>query len=131
MTIELWMTVATLGVLFALTGAQSVTNIRLYGVTRLVGPRDDIPSPPPGFSGRLHRALMNLLEALAIFTPVILIANAVGVSNQITEAGSVLFFVSRLIHALVYMAGIPWARTFAFMGGVVGTGMIVFALATS
>lgn len=131
MTTELWMLVASLGILFGITSAQSATNIKLYGVTRLVGPRDDIPSPPPGMSGRLQRALLNLLEALAIFTPVVLIAHAAGISNSLTVAGSILFFGSRVIHALVYVAGIPWARTFAFMGGFAGTGMIIFALATS
>ncbi len=131
MTVELWMLVATLGVLFGLTGAQSVANIQLYGVARLTGPRDDIPSPAPGVAGRLNRAVLNLLEALAFFTPVVLIANIVGVSSELTVTGAVLFFISRLLHALVYIAGIPWIRTVAFMGGVVGTGMIVFALATS
>ena len=131
MTTELWMLIASLGVLVGLTMMQSIGNIKTYGILRVVGPRDDFPAAPPAFLGRLQRALLNLLEALALFTPVVLIATVAGVSNALTVTGAVLFFVSRVVHVIVYVSGLPWARSFAFMGGFMGTAMIVYALAVS
>ena len=43
-----------------------------------------------------------------------------GVSNEQTHLGAALFFWGRVAHAAVYIAGIPYVRTLAFLVSVSG-----------
>jgi uncharacterized MAPEG superfamily protein len=50
------------------------------------------------------------------------------VSNTITLLGAQLFFWGRLAHAILYIAGIPWARTGAWAVSIVGLILIFWQL---
>lgn len=126
MTTELWMLLGSLGTFFVLIMAQAMWSISHYGFVRLVGPRDDFPSPPPKMVGRFQRALRNYIESLIIFIPLVLTAHVVGISDSTTVLGAQLFFYSRIFHAVFYVAGTPWIRSIAFLGGV--TGMVMIAI---
>lgn len=39
--------------------------------------------------------------------------------------GAAIFFWARLVHALVFIAGLPWVRTLAFIVGLVGELLIL------
>ncbi|MFT4570659.1 MAG: putative MAPEG superfamily protein [Hyphomicrobiaceae bacterium] len=41
-----------------------------------------------------------------------------GVSNEATLFGATLFFWARIVHGAVYIAGIPYIRTAAFVVGL-------------
>lgn len=56
---------------------------------------------------RAIRAHINAIENLAIFAPIVLTAHLLGISN----------FFARLVHFVVYSAGVPAARTLAFTAG--------------
>ncbi len=43
-----------------------------------------------------------------------------------TVLGAQLFFYARLVHALLYLSGVPWIRPLAWGVGIVGT-VLVFA----
>jgi uncharacterized MAPEG superfamily protein len=45
---------------------------------------------------------------------VVLIANALGISNLATTSAAAAYFWGRLVHAFAYTAAIPWLRTLAF-----------------
>lgn len=128
MTIELWMLLATTGVLFGLTLVQGVAN-PLAGISpsTVLGNRDDMP-PLVGLRGRSARAVANLLEGLAIFAPLVIAAHLAGISNSLTVGGATLYFLARAAHAVIYVLGIPLLRTLAFFAGVVGLAMILGAL---
>jgi len=66
---------------------------------------------------RASRAHLNAFENLAIFAPIVLTAHMLGISNPATKAAVVAYFFARLIHFVVYSAGIPVARTLAFTTG--------------
>jgi uncharacterized MAPEG superfamily protein len=66
---------------------------------------------------RAIRAHTNAIENLAIFAPIVLTAHLLGISNSATKAAVVVYFFARLVHFLVYSAGIPAARTLAFTAG--------------
>jgi uncharacterized MAPEG superfamily protein len=66
---------------------------------------------------RAMRAHFNAIENLAIFAPIVLTAHLLGISNQATKAAVVIYFFARLVHFVVYSAGIPAARTLAFTVG--------------
>ncbi len=67
---------------------------------------------------RARAAHANAIENLVIFAALALAAQLAGVGASATTqwAGS-LYVVARLLHFVVYTAGIPWLRTLAFAGG--------------
>ncbi len=110
MTIELkllvWSTaLAMIQMLIALLAAMAQV-----GLGPLVGNRENLPAFE-GWADRARRAHHNMLESLAIFAALVLVAQIAGKSNATTALGAQLFFWSRLAYAPVYVIGIPWLRT--------------------
>jgi uncharacterized MAPEG superfamily protein len=69
------------------------------------------------WGGRAVRAHANLADNLAMYAAVIGIAHLTGATDGTTlVAGSVLL-AARLLHAMVYIAGIPYLRTAVFAVG--------------
>ena len=66
---------------------------------------------------RASRAHTNAVENLAIFAPIVLTAHVLNISNGATKAAVVVYFFARLLHFVVYSAGIPAARTLTFTAG--------------
>jgi uncharacterized MAPEG superfamily protein len=77
-----------------------------------------------GWGGRAQRAHRNMLENLVLFAIVVFAARLTNVSNAVTLLGAQLFFFGRIAHALLYIAGIPWLRTVAWLVSVIGIAMI-------
>jgi len=93
------------------------------GLPRIVGNRENMPELP-GWTGRAVRAHRNMLENLVLFAIVVFAARLTNVSNAVTLLGAQLFFFGRVAHAIVYILGIPWLRTLAWLVSVVGIAMI-------
>jgi len=66
---------------------------------------------------RAVKAHQNAVENLAVIVPVVLIAHILNVSSSVTQTAIVVYFFARLVHFLVYTAGIPVVRTLAFATG--------------
>lgn len=66
---------------------------------------------------RAIKAHSNAVENLAIFVPAVLIAHAMGLSTPATKLAVVVYFFARLVHFVVYTAGVPVVRTLAFAVG--------------
>ena len=97
------------------------------GAARLAGNRDDIP-PIAGWAGRAKRAHLNMLENIVLFAALVLVAHVAGKSSALTVWGAHLFFWGRLAYAVIYLAGIPWLRTGAWLVSVVGIVLIFIQL---
>ena len=65
---------------------------------------------------------------LVLFAILVLVAKATGKANDMTALGAELFFWGRLVHALIYLAGIPWLRTGAWAVSMVGLVLIFLQL---
>jgi len=115
----------------ALTLVQAVVAVigaqMQVGLPPLVGNREKFPELL-GWAGRAQRAHRNMLENLLLFGMLVLVANATGKANATTALGAELFFWARIAYALIYWAGIPWARTAAWGVSVVGLLMIFVQL---
>jgi uncharacterized MAPEG superfamily protein len=109
-------------VVIAATGAQLQV-----GLPTLAGNRDGLPEMT-GWAGRAERAHRNMLENLVLFAILVFAAKAVGISNATTILGAQLFFWGRVAHAVLYIAGIPWARTAAWGVSIVGLILIFWQL---
>ena len=125
MPIELKMLVwtcalAIVQMLAAVIGAQLQV-----GLPTLAGNREKL-SDLTGWAGRAQRAQRNMLENLAIFAALVLVAQVAGRTNAATALGAQLFFWARLAYAPIYWIGIPWLRTAVW--GVSFVGLIVILL---
>ena len=117
MTTELyWLTLtALMTALFWLPYVFDRMVVMGLAVT-LAGPAPDNGKLPP-WAQRAVRAHHNAIENLAIFAPVVLTAHLLGISNPATKAAAAVYFFARLVHFVVYAAGLPLARTLAFAAG--------------
>jgi uncharacterized MAPEG superfamily protein len=108
--------------LVAATGANTQV-----GLPVLAGNREGLPEIV-GWPGRARRAHLNMIENLVLFSALVLIAAAAGKANTTTAMGAMIFFWARLAYALIYLIGIPWLRTLAWLIGVIGMAMIAWVL---
>lgn len=88
----------------------------------------DTPFEAPPWTGRALRAHANLVENLAPFAILVLVAHLTGRAGPTTALGATVFFWSRVAHAAVYTAGLVGVRTAAFIAGLVGELMILGAI---
>jgi uncharacterized MAPEG superfamily protein len=116
---------ALLTVLLSFPGVTAI--ILEKGLPVAAGNRDETIALS-AWADRANRAHRNLLESLPVFAALVLVANVAGVANETTALGATIFFWSRVVHAVVYIAGVPWARTAAFAGSVIGLFMILFEI---
>ena len=85
-------------------------RIMVWGLIDAVGYPDD-PKPLSPWAERARKAHSNAVENLAVFAAAVLVLNAVGISNDTTVLACTVYFWARLVHYIVYTAGIPWLRT--------------------
>ena len=124
MGIELSYLAAAVALFFVHLLAEVVTANLQYKPKDLLGSRDGIAPQGPALA-RAKRATQNMLEAMIMFAPLVLIAHAAGRLNEMTALGAAIFFWSRVAYAPAYWFGIPVARSLIWFGGVIGT-IIIF-----
>ena len=110
----------------ALTFLQVLATVILSNIqtspTELAGNRDTFV--PEGIAGRASRAHSNMLENLPLFAALVLIVHVAGLSSDASVLGAQIFVIARLAFAIIYIIGIPWLRTAAFLISVVGLVMV-------
>jgi len=114
---------ATSALFFVYILGEIVTGNRQYKLGDLLGPRDNLAPYSPGF-GRAKRATANMIEAMCLFVPLVLVTVLSERTNQWTELGCMIFFFARLAFAPLYWFGVPVARTLAYFAGLAGLIMI-------
>jgi uncharacterized MAPEG superfamily protein len=127
MSVELSMLVYSTALLILLVLIQATVGVQAQGLQPMAGPRDDLPEPKP-FQARTKRVVDNHREGLTMFAPLVLVAALAHVSNSWTVLGAELFFWSRIVHAGLYLAGVPMVRPLAWVVGLVGILMVLAAL---
>jgi uncharacterized MAPEG superfamily protein len=126
MSVELTMLVYSAALLLVLVAVQATAGIQAQGLMTMGGNRDGLPPPKP-FQARALRVVDNHREGLTLFAPLVLAGALAHISNHSTVLGSQLFFYSRLVHAPVYLVGIPFLRPLVWTIGMVGTVMVLLA----
>jgi len=126
MTTDLWMLVWT--ALLAL----ALPFIYLAGLTQApggaawgLGNRAEPLAGIPAWAARAQRAHLNLLQNLAPFAILVLVAQVSGKANATTALGATIFFWARVAHAAVYIAGIRYLRTLVFAVAMLGAVLIL------
>lgn len=90
--------------------------IGVRGIADAVG-YPEHPKPIAPWAQRMKAAHYNAVENLVIFAALVLVAQAAGISNEITVMASAVYFWARVIHFAAYAFAIPWVRTLAFVAG--------------
>ena len=116
-----------------LVGAVALTVIQMVvavvgawsqvGLPALAGNRDNVPQLH-GWAGRAARAHRNMLENLTLFAVLVMVTQTTGTSNAGTVLGAQLFLWARVAYAVLYVAGVPWARTAAWAAAMAGLALI-------
>ena len=88
-----------------------------------LGNRDNLKEATP-MGGRAERAAKNSIEAAVFFVPLALIANAAGLDAEVMLGAQIAFW-ARIAYVPIYIAGIKYLRSFVWIVGVVGYGMMV------
>ena len=82
-----------------------------------------------GLAGRLERALTNFLETFPLFAAAVLMAQAIGVHNWMTEWGAQLYFWGRVLYLPLYAFGVVLVRSLVWNVATAGIILILLALA--
>ena len=104
-----------------------LSRIQTWGLVNAVGYPEN-PPELPAWARRSKRVHENMVENLAPFAALVLVAQVIGVANDTTALGALIFFWARIVHAIVFTFGIPWLRTVSFAVSWVGMLMIFFAI---
>lgn len=119
------------GVLTAIFWAAYVLN--RFFVFGIGGSMQNAAPAEPGrlapWAQRAQRAHTNAVENLVVFATLVLTAHGLGLTNlgSIGVAAQVYFW-ARLVHYIVYTAGVPGVRTVAFLAGFGAQMVVAFAI---
>jgi len=128
MTTDLWMLVLSAVLCLVLPLPYLVARaVTPGGVAWGLGNREE-DFRFPAWAGRAERAHRNLVENLAPFAILVLVAHVTGRANATTALGATLFFWGRVLHALTYLAGVVYLRTAVFAIAIVGEVLILLQL---
>jgi uncharacterized MAPEG superfamily protein len=81
-----------------------------------------------GWVGRAQRGHRNMLESLVLFAILVLVAQAMATTNEMTVLGAQLFFWGRVVYVGVYLIGLPWVRTGVWAASTLGLVLIFLQL---
>ena len=102
-------------------------RIAVWGIADTVGYPEN-PKPQSPWARRMKAAHANAIENLVVFAALVLVANAVGISNSATVFAASLYFWARLVHLLAHTLALPWVRTLAFVVGFVAQAIFAWQL---
>ncbi|MEM6582014.1 MAG: MAPEG family protein [Pseudomonadota bacterium] len=123
MSVELLMLLYSTLLFLVIILGQAVLGITQNGLMAQAGNRDTLAEPTV-LRKRLQRLSANMQENLVLFAIVVLVAGVLGVSNDGTATGAMVFFYARVGHAIVYTFGWPVIRPLFYFAGLYGIGMV-------
>lgn len=114
-----------LGLVYVLASGIATTAQR--GLRYGAGARDD-EHPLTGMAGRTHRALRNFLETYPLFVAAVLVARISGRVGETTAVGAQLYVWARLVYLPLYVLGVPFIRSLAWLAAVAGLVLVLVGL---
>lgn len=117
MTPELYWLTATALLTAVLWVPYILKTIEEIGLVTALTEGSGNPPPRAQWAVRLKKAHANAVENLVVFTPLVLALAVSGIQHDLTGTLAMVFFFSRLAHAVIYTLGIPTLRTVAFAVG--------------
>jgi uncharacterized MAPEG superfamily protein len=128
MSKELFWLTLTLAMTALLAFPYVLNRIAVRGLMGAMNNPSPDDKPVPAWAVRAQRAHANAVENLVLFAPAALAVHVINRGDALTATACGLYFFSRVLHYVVYTAGIPVARTWAFFGGWAGIAILVARL---
>lgn len=75
------------------------------------------PAALAAWANRVDRAHVNAVENLAVFAPLVLVAHAASISNEITVLACLVYLWARVLHFFLLTFAVPVLKSVAFMVG--------------
>lgn len=94
---------------------QRILEMKPYAAFR--DPYHDVATQAP-WAQRSIRAHANSVANLVTFSTFVLVVEATGTGNASTAIAAKLYFISRVVHFVVYTLGVPWLRTPVYLFGL-------------
>ncbi len=104
-----------------------LARIQSWGLVNAVGYPENPPAVPK-WAERAQRAHLNMVENLIPLAALILVGRELGADPTTMAWGAALFFWARIVHWIVFIAGIPWVRTVAFALAWLGIAIAFFGV---
>jgi uncharacterized MAPEG superfamily protein len=123
MSLELQLLVCAVALTVIQATAAVVGTLSQAGLPWAASNRD-VAMDFTGWVGRAHRAHRNMLESLVLFAALVLVAHAASRENAMTVLGAQIFIWSRAAYAVIYLVGLPYLRTAAWLAAFVGLALI-------
>lgn len=118
MTIPFWCLLLAVLAPYVLAGVGTYYKQQQFGSVDNSAPRAQA-AHLEGAGARAWAAQQNAWEALAVFTPAVLVAHVAGADAQLSALAAVVFVAARASHAFCYVTDRPPLRSASF-----GVGML-------
>ena len=96
-------------VLIVATLIQQLTSLFNVGLMPVLGGRENVKFT--GITGRLERAILNSVIAMALITPAIVILHLLEITNASTVLAVQIFLTARIVYIISYGLGIMGLRS--------------------
>jgi uncharacterized MAPEG superfamily protein len=107
---------------------QGMTATRELGSAWNAGPRDGDRRPTGILAGRAERASANFRETYPAFVALALALLVAARGDGLGLTGAWIWFACRLVYIPLYLTGIPYIRSLAWMGAAIGLALMFAAL---
>ncbi len=130
MTIELWILTAAAALQFTIIVAHGTHIFLTAGMWWGIG-RRETGRTVSDLGRRIERTLINNMESLAVFVPLVLVIQLASISTPQTQFAVQAYLVLRIVFALLYIANIPYVRTLVWIGGQVSLAFLALSIVVS
>ena len=120
MPTELTLLAASTILLFAHVMTQGQTATRDRGLAWNAGARDGEQRPLGPLAGRAARALANFQETYPAFIALALGLAVTGQTGGLGATGAILWFAARIAYIPLYLLGVPYLRSIAWLLSIAG-----------
>jgi uncharacterized MAPEG superfamily protein len=108
-----------------------LARIVTIGLVRTMGnPAAGDAAALPAWAQRARCAHANAVENLVLFAPALIAAHLHNPQAPMLAVAAEVYFIARLVHYAVYMAGVPVLRTLAYFAGIAATLAVLATLMT-
>jgi len=127
MPIDASLLVLAVLIFMAMVVVQAIFSNLEHPPKTMLGARDSL-SDDSVLIRRAKRANQNMIEALLIHAPLVLVVLLLDRGNDMTALGGWLFVAGRAAYAPLYWFGVPLLRTLAWAAGVAGSVIILLQI---
>ena len=102
-------------------------RIAVWGLADTVGYPEN-PKPQSPWARRMMKAHVNAIENLVVFAALVLVAQDLNVTSNVTATACVVYFWARVVHLAGLHVRHPLVRTLAFAAGFFAQAAIAWQL---